>query len=136
MTGKTHKIVGVACTLPLLHYTGLIGIFGIIGSTFADIDLRLGIKHRTITHNLLFCFAASGIVFYINRAAGFIFFINYLVHLILDSMTVMGIAWFYPFSKKYYSMRLCKCGSEFDDGLFLLTLLGVVMYCSYWFINH
>ena len=122
MTRKTHIAIGIAATIPLLKYTSIdfFGVVGIIGATAPDIDLKLGIKHRTITHSLLFLFLSSLFIFLFSKSIAIVWFINVLLHLIADSFTKMGIAWLYPFKRKYYGYKLIRTGGAED---YFITLL-------------
>lgn len=125
MTRKTHIAVGIAATLPLLSVYPKIAIIGIIGSVLPDIDIMLGmlgIHHRTITHSLLALFLTTITVVTLNFNIGIIFGTNYLIHLILDSCTKMGIPLLYPFNKKYYGMKLIYTGGAEDLFICLLAL--------------
>ena len=53
MMGKTHRAIGYTTTLVLIVYTdiGVIpSLIGFIGCTAPDIDIKLKIRHRGITH--------------------------------------------------------------------------------------
>jgi len=126
MTRKTHICVGLAVTLPLLSVFPFYSILGMIGTTLADIDIKLGIKHRWSTHSLLALILATMGVMLINLNVGVIFGINYLIHLILDSCTVTGVPLLYPFNKKYYGPKLIKTGDSID--LFICLLAIVIIF--------
>lgn len=124
----THIAVGVASTLPLLSVYPFYSILGIVGATLPDIDIRLGVKHRTITHSLLMLFISTLLFALININVGFIFGLNYLIHLLLDSCTKMGVPFFYPFNKKYYGPRILKTGDQMD---YFISLLAIYFIFSY-----
>jgi inner membrane protein len=42
-------------------------------------------------------------------------FLGILSHLLLDSFTIAGLPWFYPFSKKKFSMSKIKTNSVIED---------------------
>lgn len=125
MTRKTHIAVGMAVTLPLLSIFPKIAIIGIVASVLPDIDLKLKIRHRTITHSLLALFASTIFVMAINISVGVIFGVNYLIHLVLDSFTNMGIPLLYPFFKKHYGPRLMLTGSIVELYICLLAVLSI-----------
>ena len=62
------------------------------------INIFLG--HRGIFHSLFLLILISLIIAFINNEIAAAFFIGYLSHLILDSLTPEGVMFFYPFSKK------------------------------------
>lgn len=121
MTHKTHMVVGTLVSIPFI--ASPIGLLGISGSIAPDFDIKLGIKHRTITHSLLMLFFTSLIIKNINFNIGLIWFINYLSHLILDSLTKSGVKFFYP-SKKNYGLRLFKTGDIFD---YIIRVVGIML---------
>lgn len=123
MMKPTHILVGTLCSIPVVSNVGFIGVIGLVGATLPDIDLRLGIKHRTITHSLLCCLVLGIPLYALNSAIGSVFIFNYILHLILDTMTVMGVPWLYPLVKKRFSFKLCKTGGTLD---YLLLLLSIV----------
>jgi len=126
MTRKTHICVGLAVTLPLLPVFHFYAITGMVGATLADIDVKLGIKHRWSTHSLLALILATMGVMLINFNIGAILGINYLIHLILDSCTVTGVPLLYPFRTKYYGPKLIKTGDPID--LFICLLAIVIIF--------
>lgn len=139
MTRATHKTTGMVITTLIgmyLHAPLIVGIEYIIvswfASTFADIDLKLEIKHRLVTHNLLFCLVLSGSIGYFNKGIGLIVFVNYILHLVLDTCTVMGIPWLYPFSNKYYSFKLCRCGDKIDYGINVINICILLIMVNEW----
>jgi inner membrane protein len=122
MTKKTHIAVGILATLPLIKILPAYVIVGILGATMPDYDLKLGIKHRTITHSLLVLFLATITVMLFNFSLGLIFGLNYLIHLLLDSCTKTGTPFLYPFNKKYYGPKLIKTGGTEDLSICLLAI--------------
>lgn len=127
MTKKTHISVGIVTSLRIINHIPPYALFGVIGATLPDIDLILGIKHRTFTHSLLALFLSTMVVMVIDFNIGIVFSISYLSHLILDSFTKMGVPWFYPFSKKYYGLKIIKTGGAED---LLLCILAIYLILS------
>lgn len=113
--GISHIIIAISLYLSLFDFN-LSSIVAItIGSLFPDIDTpysKLGkynifsyvMKHRGITHTLLGMSIFSYIAYEMfgDFVWGFIF--GYIIHLLVDGLTPMGIMWLYPFKKKYYSI--------------------------------
>ena len=110
---RTHLIIGVAITAPLIIYNP-ISVFGLIGSYAPDFDIKLGIKHRTITHSFLMLGITTFIISILDPTIGFAWFLNYLSHLLADSLTVMGVPFLYPFKKKRYGLKIFKTGNLGD----------------------
>lgn len=126
MTRKTHIAVGLAVTLPLLNIFPQIAIIGMVASIFPDINLAfLKIKRRTITHSVLAFFACTIFVMAINISVGILFGVNYLIHMVLDSFTNMGIPLFYPFVKRRYGPRLILTGSIVELYICLLCIFSI-----------
>lgn len=123
MTGRTHTAIGIAVAIPVIKYLDLsyISMAGaIVGSVAPDWDLYLGIKHRTITHSLLFLLISSVLVGIFNIDMAILWFIAYGLHLIADSFTKMGVPFFYPFIKKRYGAKLIYASGVED--LFILVI--------------
>lgn len=123
MMGRTHTAIGILAAIPVIRYLDLPYFFitgSIIGSVAPDWDLYLGIKHRTITHSLLFlAISTIGIgLFSINMAI--MWFIAYALHLLADSFTKMGVPFLYPFKKKRYGAKLIYASGAED--LFILLV--------------
>lgn len=125
MMKPTHILVGTLCSIPLISHVGFVGTAGLVAATLPDIDLKLGIKHRTITHSLITCLVLGLPLYALNSAIGSVFIFNYLIHLILDTATVSGVPWLYPISKKRLSFKLCKTGGTLDYCLMLLSLCAI-----------
>lgn len=127
MTKKTHLAVGIASTLPLLSIYPKYAFVGIIGAIVADWDLLLGIKHRTVTHSLLALLSTTIVIALFNFSIGIVFGFNYLIHLLLDSCTKMGVPFLYPFMKKCYGLKLIKTGGVEDLFICLMALILIFM---------
>lgn len=122
MKGKAHAIGGLLSTagihLLLSYYQSplspdLIDLYlgSFLGSLLPDIDHKksmlgsifyLPVKHRTLTHSLLFLFVVSIIVTHHKPSLGCGIFLGILSHLILDMLSPKssGIMLFYPCKKK------------------------------------
>lgn len=161
MTRITHAIAGLVvaagCIEILKNYPAAYVFFafvaGAIGGTMPDIDLFMGDerkdtiwKHRGIVHTPLFLtFLLISIVIGENRLfangyidffyLNFIFALSFLSHLLLDSLNIVGIMWFYPFSKKAYSLKLMKSGSLSEYGLVTLPLIAILVFLGSSFVG-
>ena len=98
------KLTHVAMGAFLAAYFGLDPIMVISGSIFPDIDTIF--KHRKLLHNIFILAAA----FWYNYAFG----IGVLSHYLLDMLTVMGVALFWPLSNKHYRILRLKTGGVID----------------------
>lgn len=161
MTKITHAIAGVVVAAGYIEmsrnypeaYIVSALVTGSIGGTLPDIDLLMGDsrkdtiwKHRGIVHTPLFLtillvfiiigenhLSANGSnnFFYLNV----IFVLSFLSHLLLDSLNIVGIMWFYPFSKKAYSLKLMESGSLPEYGLVTLPLIAILVFLGSSFIR-
>ncbi|WP_300924874.1 metal-dependent hydrolase [uncultured Clostridium sp.] len=128
MMGRTHTAIGILAAIPVIRYLDLPYVFitgSIIGSVAPDWDLYLGIKHRTITHSLLFlAISTIGIgLFNINMAI--MWGIAYALHLLADSFTKMGVPFLYPFKKKRYGAKLIYASGA-EDLFILLVAIYII----------
>jgi len=138
----THLAFGVLFAiflipLSFLSLTGL--LFGVL---FPDIDnsssklgrkvkpiswlLQFTVGHRGLFHSL-FCGITFTLLFYLFSVDfGVGFFIGYLSHLIADSLTPMGIAWFFPLSKKRLRGPI-KTGSLNESILLIFLIICIIL---------
>lgn len=126
MTKKTHLLVNSVVTLRIICANNIhlipFALIGITGAVLPDFDIKLHIKHRTVTHSLLSLVLTSIPFFIINESCGWIYVLNYALHLILDSFTKMGTPFLYPFVKKYYGPKLIRTGGAEDLFISLVAL--------------
>lgn len=128
MMGRTHAAIGIAVAIPVIKYLDLsyVSMAGaIVGSVAPDWDLYLGIKHRTITHSLLFLLISSVLVGIFNIDMAILWFIAYGLHLIADSFTKMGVPFFYPFIKERYGAKLIYASGA-EDLFVLLVAIYII----------
>lgn len=115
--GLTHALIAVSLYSILFGIgNNLIIIIPIVlGSLIPDIDIdtsKLGrynlfapmMKHRGKMHTVLTLAPITIVLLFIdtNFALGFAF--GYIMHLIFDTLTPMGIMWLYPYKKEYYTL--------------------------------
>lgn len=127
MLKKTHMIVGVLVAAPVIKNTGLISAIGLIGSTIPDIDYKVGLEHRTITHSLLVLIISTLIIYLIHPGAAAVWGVTYLSHLVLDALTITGVPFMYPFSKKKYGLKLIKTGGAIELYILLSLIYFIVI---------
>lgn len=157
MNYKTHINGGILAGLYVsiqMHNKSLIptGIFiggALLGSVLPDIDHRnsyIGKKVKTASkainklagHRKLFHAPLAYLLLY-SVALGMVkdnliligingLFLGILSHLILDSFTLGGLPWFYPLSKKKFSIGNIKTNSKLEDILCgILTCINLVI---------
>jgi len=108
-------------------------------SSLPDIDLKLGIAHRTITHTILFAIIC-GIVFcfifgtVVKETQWYIFgflagFGGVILHLIGDMMTYMKFKPLYPFSSIEVALGWFRADNFFiNHGFFILGWIVFLLY--------
>lgn len=124
MTKKTHMASGIALTTALIIYTPVLvlpSICGLIGSTIPDWDGVIGLKHRGISHSLITPVILGTLACMISPSFGIVFACNYLLHLVLDSLTLKGIPLLAPFNWNYMGLKLIRSGGSED--LFICILI-------------
>ena len=133
MDGKTHLMTGILAGAGIVYLESKIGvnvddlsnalfIVGCaLGSLIPDIDIDTSTlgrfipgwlfwEHRTITHSIFFMLACglTGSILKINSAINIGAMVGFVTHLILDSLTPMGLPYLlFPFitSKLYKNKR-------------------------------
>lgn len=128
------------------------GVFlggALIGSILPDIDHKnsyIGQKAKTISkainkfaghrklfhapliYLLLYSISTSMITNKLLLAGTKGLFLGVFSHLILDSFTIGGLPWFYPLSKKKFSLSNIKTNSKIEDMLCgILTFINVMV---------
>ena len=83
--------------------------------------INLFFRHRGIFHSPFLLILTSMVIAIINIEIAAAFFIGYLSHLVLDSLTPGGVMFFYPFSRKRIK-GLIRTGSLWENILFILLL--------------
>lgn len=159
MNYKTHINGGILIGLyvsiqmqskPLIP-TGIFIGGTILGSLLPDIDHSnsyIGQKVKTVSkainklagHRKLFHAPLAYLLLY-SIALGMVkddlllkgingIFLGILSHLILDSLTLGGLPWFYPLSKKRFSLCSIKTNSKFEDifrGILICLNIGIIL---------
>lgn len=119
--------VGLAITAPVIIQFDLhpLSALAVIGSTAPDWDYYIGIQHRTFTHSLLAMVLSSSLIWYfINIEYALIWLLCYLSHLLIDSLTVMGVPFLYPFIKTRQGIRKFRTGEGED---YFIQLIAIYM---------
>mgnify|MGYP000533553925 CR=1 FL=1 len=135
---KTHLAAGLLTWILLSSYLKLIDLNALFFSVFASLlpDFDLRIKHRALLHNLFAMLALASLVLHYFGYLNAVFFtLAYFSHILLDSLTKVGVSLLYPFSKKRYGLRLFRNGSLFDKFIFfsftaMFLLLFIKMFSS------
>lgn len=139
MMKATHINFALMVTLPFINISNYPYIFLSVGAaTLPDLDLKLKIKHRTWTHSLLVYSIAAALIYYFDPIGALFFSIGYLSHLFMDSLTISGVKWLYPFYKKSYGMCKVRVGSRFEkliNSFIVVILLLYVIYKLFFVLN-
>lgn len=93
-----------------------------------DLDLKLKIKHRGVTHSLLALFIVGALIGWfghewITAAA----VLGYASHLFLDLLTIHGIELLYPWHRRINLLRFRTGGVI--DGIFFACALCGALWC-------
>ena len=139
MLGRTHIVVGLFMAFLLIIFFNIqnfvaFSLFVVFGSLLPDIDKNSSIigrkmksvsllfSHRGFFHSL-YALALFSLVIYLlfDALYSFAFVVGYLWHLVFDSFTRQGIAYFL-FDKKIKGEFLS--GGLFDSFLFWLFLFS------------
>lgn len=129
MMKRTHIAISLASTISII-LNNPISILGVIGATAPDMDYKVGIKHRTLTHSLCALIISTVAIFIFNRMVSCVWFISYASHLIADSFTLSGVPFLYPFSKKCYGLRKIKTRSAEDYFIQIAAIIITLCTCA------
>lgn len=110
-------------------------IFAAGFSALPDIDLQLGIPHRTYTHNILFAIIASAVFGFLFNYAGMWFvgfmgaFLGTVCHLIGDAFTPMSFNPLWPFRDVEIGLGLFKADDiGMNNGMMTIGSLAFFLY--------
>lgn len=131
MTGATHLACGIAASFILCNNI-IGGILLSVGAILPDIDTKnsiLGralpfipkiIKHRTLTHSIIFLCLTYFINIYL--------FYGCCIHIILDMMTMMGCPLFYPLDCKirFPMAKIVQTGGNFEMFIHIIAILFIL----------
>ena len=135
MKHLNHRIITTG--IALLSGASLPGLLGALaGSVLPDLDIPLGIPHRTVTHwwllpatgmgtALLLTSDAPSRAFFLGLSAGA------LLHIAEDSLTNGGVPLLRPFGKRF-SFRLTRTGGTFE---YLLSF-GILVAAGAVLVRH
>lgn len=147
MTGNGHRLTGIGAAglaaffAPYFGHNPLIACaLAIPGATAPDwLEIPIGkggghtrlIKHRTITHVVLFWLVALGIsasnqTLWANALFGFCF--GGLMHLLVDIPNPMGVPLWHPYRR--YSLKLWRSGQR--EMLIILITWAIPLTLFWW----
>lgn len=151
MRALTHLLFALLCFLLIQHYFSFSSpvvflIVVLLSSLLVDLDtvdstagrrlwpvslvVAFFLHHRGLLHSfwipLLFYIFVKDVSFV--AAAGF--FVGYVSHLLLDALTVQGVAFFYPL--RYRWRGFFVTGGFLEKCLQLLLVIGVLVLLLVW----
>lgn len=166
MTGRTHLTIGVAVGLAIAEYSGatprdtvLLVLAAAVGSLLPDIDHRqsmlsgwipgsglvgLFVRHRGITHSILFCVIAAPLISFGLRSVtgaglnptthGIALLLGGISHLAADMLTPAGVPLLLPLSGRSFklapgfALRILKW-TELESVVWLgaLAVIGIIL---------
>ncbi len=97
--------------------------------------LQLFLKHRGILHSLLSLIFFSVLIeiYFPIVLAGFV--LGYFLHLLTDSLTVRGIALFYPFFKFRFSF-IIRTGKNLEKIIYWITFIFNVLFIILYLLKY
>ncbi len=98
-----------------------LGFYSVLFGLISDLDLVIGLKHRTVTHSLIFLITTSVLAGILSREIGIAAFIGIGVHIFLDMLTKSGVQLYWPFKKRVRVARFSYDG--------LLPNYAVIITC-------
>lgn len=134
MMRRTHAAAGLALGFglaslshqPLLN-AALYALLTQSAALLPDLDLKLHIQHRTLTHSLLALGLISLGAWYISPPLLPYVASGYGSHLLLDVLTVWGVPLLWPYARRFSLLKLSTGGRM--DGLLMVAALVMTIYC-------
>jgi inner membrane protein len=128
MMRRTHAAAGLASGFALAylqHDTFVPGMVIALSTELAallpDLDLKLGLKHRGVTHSLPALAFITVLALWVERRLALPVAIGYSSHLFLDMLTVYGIPLLWPVHNRFRLAKL-RTGGRIDH---LLSMMAV-----------
>ncbi len=129
MLKKTHALVSftpvyiITSSLELSLYAVLFGIV-------SDVDQTLGLKHRSVTHSLLFLAASSITLLFISKTLAIVAFYAITSHIALDMLTSSGVELYWPIRRRKRIARF-KYNSNAVNFLLIAACLLAIYFKVY-----
>ncbi len=125
MMPVVHAIFAYA----LAYAAGGYVLFAVAGSVIPDIDtlfVSSGEIHRTFLHTPISGLVFTLAVYYLvrNKKIAASFFMGWISHLFLDTLTVTGVMWAYPLSESYTTTAWFRSVDPFANFLMIVASLG------------
>lgn len=140
MLFRTHLVIAIFVLfflLPYFYFSWVFAFVFLLATGFVDIDskkskignhwylrpLQWLVSHRGIFHSLISAVLLSGVIYFFFPILGIGFFLGYVLHLFIDSLTSQGVKLFYPISNFKISFGI-KSGGIIEEVVFVLFLLS------------
>lgn len=140
MMRRTHAAAGLALGFGLSYINhqpivsaALLGLLTQACAVLPDIDIKLKLKHRGVTHSLLALLLISLGAQHVAPLLVPYVASGYGSHLLLDFLTVWGIPILWPLQKRFRLMRISTGGKI--DSLLAVGALCATLYCVVRMIN-
>ncbi len=99
MMKVTHAMVAFTAGY-LLTSDIQFGLYSVLFGLISDLDLVIGLKHRTVTHSLIFLITTSILAGMVDRETGIAAFTGIGVHIMLDMLTKSGVQLYWPLKRR------------------------------------
>ena len=148
---KTHLMITsffILLLFPFVSYKIIFIVIALLTTYIPDIDLessKLGrkkifrplqffVKHRGAFHSFTFLFLLTFLFLMFVPRIALGFFIGYASHLFADSLTISGIAPFFPWKRKIFWK--IRTGGKIEKILFfVLLIVNLLLIVRYIFAN-
>lgn len=124
MLGKTHVAIGVTAYVAVAGFDPAGMAVAAVTSKLPDIDLIF--KHRGVTHSLAALIALGFITKTAYPEILTPVLIGYGSHLVLDTLTPMGIPWLWP-KKTRYKIPIVKTGSVGERLIKYMAMITLII---------
>lgn len=124
VSAAAYQSIPISTAIPLIFLCQ-------VAATLPDIDLKIGLQHRGLTHSLLAMLAIAAIGVWFDSQLQhspfcFVLIAGYASHLFLDMLTVSGIRLFYPSQRRSRLLKL-RTGSVADSALCVCALCAALV---------
>ncbi|WP_457591802.1 metal-dependent hydrolase [Geoglobus sp.] len=120
MLKKTHAIAAFTPVFILTSSLEL-SLYAVLFGLVSDLDYVIGVRHRTVTHSILFMLTISISIAFFNPALGVVSFYGIGSHIFLDMLTKSGVQLYWPVKRR---VRIAKF--SFDS---LLANYVIILAC-------
>ncbi len=102
-------------------------LYAVLFGLISDLDLIVGIKHRTLTHSIVFLLSVSVLTGMINSLIGVAAFLGIGSHILLDMLTRSGVQLYWPMKRRVRIARFSYDGILVNYAI-ILTCWVLIIY--------